>query len=87
MQMVAPAARPMARTPARTIALCRIGHAPIPEEIVSRLASAMSAFGRTEVIGPELVGAERDGAVAAGAEPARDCHGALDAAIANLERD
>lgn len=65
MRRMAPAARPLRRSPPRTIALCRIGDAPIPADLAPRLAQALSAYGRTEVVPNDLIlsGRERIEAV------------------------
>jgi NTE family protein len=62
MRRAAPAARPLSRTPARTIALCPIGDAPVPERLTRRLAEALAALGRTEVVEAGDIPRGEDGA-------------------------
>ena len=50
MQAMAPTAQPLARSPARTIALCPTGSAPIPDGLVQGLAAALSRHGRTGIV-------------------------------------
>jgi|GEM_PF-179549 len=54
MQSIAGAARPLARSPARTIALVPVGpashRAPVPKALVNGLAAALSVHGRTGIV-------------------------------------
>ncbi|MCT8973127.1 patatin-like phospholipase family protein [Microbaculum marinisediminis] len=77
MQTIAATARPPARSPGRTIALCPVGLAPIPHILVKRLEAALAQYGPTQVLRPDPV-----------PDPAAD-HGAaaIDIRLSNLERD
>jgi NTE family protein len=50
MRRMAPAARPLGRAPARTIALLTVGGAPLPDALVRELADALAELGRTEIV-------------------------------------
>ena len=73
MQTIAATARPPARSPGRTIALCPVGTAPIPHVLVKRLGAALAQYGRTEVLRPDPVPDHGDPGI--------------DVRLANLERD